>query len=66
MKIVIRRYNDGMTLKTINIERNCSVTYGVENGRFVVREYSTGKKIRSVQAPAGSITYDVEREYERY
>jgi hypothetical protein len=59
-KIVIRRYQDGKKLKTVNIKQDVSVSFGVENGRFVVREYRTGKKIRSVQAPACSISYGVE------
>jgi hypothetical protein len=46
-----------MKLKTVCIKQDVSVTFGVENGRFVVRDYRTGKKMRSVQAPACSITY---------
>jgi hypothetical protein len=60
MKIVIRRYQDGQKLKTLNIKQSVSVSFGVESGRFVVRDYRTGKKIRSVQAPACSISYRVE------
>jgi hypothetical protein len=59
-KIVIRRYQDGARLKTICIKQDVSVTFGVENGRFVIREYQTGKKIRSVQAPACSISFRME------
>jgi hypothetical protein len=59
-KIVIRRYQDGEKLRTICIKQDVSATFGVEGDRFVVREYRTGRKIRSVQAPTCSITYRVE------
>ena len=59
-KIVIRRYQDGEKLKTINIKQDVSVSFGVEKGRFVVRNYRTGEKIRSVKAPTCSISYGVE------
>jgi hypothetical protein len=59
-KIVIRRYQDGAKLKTVNIKQDISISFGVENGRFVVRDCQTGKKIRSVQAPACSISFRAE------
>jgi hypothetical protein len=58
--IVIRRNQDGAKLKTVYIKQDVSMTFGVENGRFVVRDYQTGKKIRSVQVPACSISFRTE------
>ena len=58
-RIVFTNYYTGKTVKTIKVKEGASsITFGPEDGRFVIRDYHTGKKVQSCKEPDCSYRYE--------
>lgn len=60
-KITFTDYYTGKTIKTLTVKTYSGITFGPEEirgeERFIVRDYSTGKVVRSCAMPQGSCRY---------
>ena len=60
--MLIREYFSGKTLMKKKLNAKCqsaSLSYAVENGRMVVRDYHTNSVLQTFKTPTASIEFEI-------